>query len=113
MSLSGEPRWSASARTRLTIPRQPRNERGVPELFDGPVPVMLTKAQEAIPRAVVAGQLAYEMKWDGYRAALQVRPDGTVRLWSRNGNDLSDAFPDLIEAAEVQVPPGIVLDGVI
>lgn len=75
-------------------------------LFDGPVTVMLTKAQETIPRPATAAQLAYEMKWDGYRAALQVTPAGTVRLWSRNGTDLSRAFPDLIEAAEVQVPPG-------
>ncbi|MDN5764026.1 MAG: ATP-dependent DNA ligase, partial [Microlunatus sp.] len=81
-----------------------------PDLFSGPVQVMLTKAQESIPRAA-AGQLAYEMKWDGYRAALQIASAGTVRLWSRNGTDLSLAFPDLVEAAEGQVPPGIVLDG--
>lgn len=80
-------------------------------LFDGPVTVMLTKAQDTIPRPATAAQLAYEMKWDGYRAALQVTPAGTVRLWSRNGTDLSRAFPDLIAAAEVQVPPGFVLDG--
>lgn len=84
---------------------------GTPDLFGGAVEVMLTKAQESIPRPAAAGQLAYEMKWDGYRAALQVTPDGVVRLWSRNGTDLSRAFPDLIEAARVQVPPGIVLDG--
>lgn len=72
---------------------------------------MLTKAQEAIPRTSPTVQLAYEMKWDGYRAVLQVTPDGTVRLWSRNGTDLSRAFPNLFDAAHAQVPAGIVLDG--
>lgn len=51
------------------------------------------------------------MKWDGYRAVLQVSSDGTVRLWSRNSTDLSRAFPDLIAAAQTQVAPGVVLDG--
>ena len=72
---------------------------------------MLTRAQETIPRPAAAGELAYEMKWDGYRAVLQVMPAGGVRLWSRNGTDLSRAFPDLIEAARIQIPPGVVVDG--
>ena len=81
------------------------------DLFRGPVRVMLSKALEAVPRSLPGSPLAYEMKWDGYRAVLQVSSDGTVRLWSRNGTDLSRAFPDLIAAAQTQVPPGVVLDG--
>lgn len=51
------------------------------------------------------------MKWDGFRAVLQLTPDGRVTYWSRNGSDLSHAFPDLVDAARAQVPPGVVLDG--
>ena len=72
---------------------------------------MLAKAQDTIPRPGKRIELAFEPKWDGYRGCLQMRPDGTVRLWSRNGTDLSDAFPDLIEAARLQIPPRVVLDG--
>jgi ATP-dependent DNA ligase len=47
----------------------------------------------------------YELKWDGFRCAL-VR-DGTVtRLWSRQGKDLTDHFPDVARAATGQVPSG-------
>lgn len=38
----------------------------------------------------------YEMKWDGIRAVCEVA-DGTTRMWSRNGNDLTGAFPELAE----------------
>ena len=34
-----------------------------------------------------------------------------MTYWSRNGTDLSTAFPDLVEAARDQVPAGVVLDG--
>ena len=42
---------------------------------------------------------AFEMKWDGYRAIAEVR-DGVVRLLSRNGNDLTAAWPEFDELAE-------------
>jgi bifunctional non-homologous end joining protein LigD len=44
-------------------------------------------------------QWAVEMKWDGVRALATVR-DGTVRLRSRNGNDLTDQYPELQELAD-------------
>ena len=52
-----------------------------------------------------------EPKWDGFRAVLQVTPEGRVTYWSRKGTNLSTAFPDLVEAARDQVPAGVVLDG--
>ena len=81
------------------------------DLFNGPVSVMLAKTQDTIPRPGPGGGLAFEPKWDGYRGCLQMHPDGTIRLWSRNGTNLSDAFPDLVEAARLQIPAGLVLDG--
>jgi bifunctional non-homologous end joining protein LigD len=36
----------------------------------------------------------HEVKWDGIRVLVEVRPDG-VRLWSRNENDVSVAYPEL------------------
>ena len=73
---------------------------------------MLCKAQEAIPTATaLAGGTVLEPKWDGFRAVLQVTPEGRTTYWSRKGTNLSSAFPDLVDAARDQVPAGVVLDG--
>src|SRR5690606_37505204 len=42
--------------------------------------------------------LLYEPKYDGIRAIAEIEPDGTVRLWSRLGNDKSVQFPSLVKA---------------
>lgn len=82
-----------------------------PDLFSGPVEVMLTRAQDVVPIASARpGGTIWEPKWDGYRSILQASQGG-VRLWSRNGTNLSAAFPDVVDAAKTQVPDGVVLDG--
>lgn len=48
----------------------------------------------------------HEFKWDGIRAIAAVTADG-VRLWSRNGNDVTVAYPDL---SLDDLPVGTVLD---
>ncbi|NKV32226.1 ATP-dependent DNA ligase [Rhodococcus hoagii] len=54
---------------------------------------------------------AFEMKWDGQRAVTDVR-DGGVRLFSRNGNDITTAFPELTgPIAEAVDDHAVVLDG--
>lgn len=52
---------------------------------------------------------AFEMKWDGYRAVAEVRA-GEVRLWSRNGNELTKAYPELQELA-ASIDHDAVVDG--
>lgn len=37
----------------------------------------------------------HEVKWDGIRALVEVRADGGVRVWSRNQNDITAAWPEL------------------
>jgi len=54
---------------------------------------------------------AYEMKWDGIRAVAVVR-DGSVTFTSRNGHDLTPAYPELqVLAEQVASDGGAVLDG--
>lgn len=53
------------------------------------------------PRDFVA-----EWKWDGIRVQ-GASQGGERRLFSRNGDDISEAFPDVVEG----LPPGVVLDG--
>ena len=53
-------------------------------------PMLATKG-ERVPRGE---DWAHEVKWDGIRALVEVA-GGTVRVWSRNENDISVAWPEL------------------
>jgi ATP-dependent DNA ligase len=84
---------------------------GLPPELAGPVAVELTKPVKAIPPAhALPGGCLYEPKWDGYRLVI-VRQGSSTRLWSKQGRDLTDRFPDLAAAALAQVPAGTVVDG--
>lgn len=52
----------------------------------------------------------YERKLDGERALAVIR-GGEVRLLSRNGKPLNDAYPELAEALADRAPPDCALDG--
>ena len=47
-----------------------------------------------------------EWKWDGIRVQA-AHQGGERRLFSRTGDDISGAFPDVVAG----LPPGVVLDG--
>ncbi len=51
---------------------------------------------------------AYELKWDGIRALVDVSPPG-LRIISRRGNEVTPAYPEL--AGLAQVAPDVLLDG--
>lgn len=72
--------------------------------FQPPVETMEAKTVEVWP----TGQLAYEPKWDGFRAVAWSRPD--IRLDSRNQRPLLRYFPELEPAIEA-LPEGTVVDG--
>jgi len=57
---------------------------------------MLATSILALPRG--AGW-AYEFKWDGVRALVDVT-DAGVRIWSRAGNDITAAYPELVAQAD-------------
>ncbi|GAA4680608.1 hypothetical protein GCM10023215_12550 [Pseudonocardia yuanmonensis] len=69
---------------------------------------------ELRPMLATAGQppvdpgWAVEFKWDGVRALVVVE-DGAVRLVSRNGNDVTGGYPELVAA--VPTDRDLVLDG--
>jgi ATP-dependent DNA ligase len=77
----------------------------------GPVEVELARLAETIPAPRrMAGGSVYELKWDGYRMVI-VRETEAAQLWSRNGKNLTDRFPDVAAAATAQLPVGTVVDG--
>ncbi|MGY1724002.1 ATP-dependent DNA ligase [Blastococcus sp. SYSU DS0533] len=92
----------------------PLSAPGLPALppeLSGPVAVELAKPVRSIPGpATLSGGCRYEPKWDGYRLVV-VRDRSATRLWSKQGRDLTDRFPDVAAAALAQVPPGTVVDG--
>ncbi|QNG55457.1 DNA ligase [Pseudonocardia petroleophila] len=62
---------------------------------------------------VVTAGWAVEFKWDGVRAIVAGTPDG-VTLTSRNGNDVTAGYPELVRAGSVggwAAGRSVVLDG--
>jgi DNA ligase-1 len=62
-------------------------------------------AEDELPR-LAAADYAAEWKWDGIRVQA-VGLGGTRALYSRSGDNLADAFPDIVDA----LPADVVLDG--
>ncbi|MEU9091068.1 non-homologous end-joining DNA ligase [Streptomyces sp. NPDC048428] len=54
---------------------------------------------------------AFETKWDGVRCILSTTGDGSVRLTSRAGNDITVAYPELQALGGELRGRGVVLDG--
>lgn len=76
---------------------------------------MLATTPDA-PPSLVDPRAVYEPKYDGIRAIVLIEPGPSplVRIWSRNGNEKSGQFPELVAActAWAGVLPGpVVLDG--
>ncbi|OYX70463.1 MAG: ATP-dependent DNA ligase [Rhizobiales bacterium 32-66-11] len=84
--------------------RAPRPENLDPAPFR---PVMLSHAiEDSDFLALDPAAFTAEWKWDGIRiqAVAGVSPEGEkiVRLYSRTGEDISPAFPDLVEALDFE-----------
>jgi DNA ligase-1 len=61
-------------------------------------PVMLAHPiEDSDWQSFAADDVVAEWKWDGIRVQLSARP-GDVRLFSRAGDDVSGAFPDIVQA---------------
>jgi ATP-dependent DNA ligase len=71
---------------------------------------MLAKAVPGVPAPdSVAGGLAYEPKWDGFRC-LVLRDGDEVALASRGSKPLTRYFPEVVRAVREHLPPRCALD---
>jgi len=94
-------------------PRKPAAARSKP-----PAPMLATLGSTTDGSFDDESEWAFEMKWDGVRAIAEVRRDegneaaegGTVRLFSRNGVDITVSYPELAAIART-VDRDVVLDG--
>jgi bifunctional non-homologous end joining protein LigD len=71
-----------------------------------PAPMLATAAEHLPPDS---DDWAYEMKWDGYRAIVEVN-GGHLRIVSRRGNDVTARYPELSGLTNA-VDVDVVLDG--
>lgn len=68
---------------------------------------MLASMGEKIPQNA---SYFHEIKWDGIRVLIE-KKGKYVKITSRNGNDLTDKFPKIVEAFSTQEPQEIIADG--
>src|SRR5207249_8316094 len=101
-------------RARRATPSQDvRGRLGQPSLSDLPsakprfIEPMKAKLVEKPP---ATGDWIYELKFDGIRL-IAVKRDKKVSLFSRNQNDLSGRFPDIVEAIKNVPARECVIDG--
>jgi ATP-dependent DNA ligase len=75
-----------------------------------PVSPMLAKAVPGMPAPdSVAGGLAYEPKWDGFRCIV-LRDGEQVELASRGSKPLTRYFPEVVHAVLEHLPPRCAID---
>jgi bifunctional non-homologous end joining protein LigD len=67
------------------------------------------KAQLSDRPAFDSEEWIFEIKWDGYRAIAEIRPDGN-RLYSRNGLTFDKAYPKVFEALKA-IKKRAIIDG--
>ncbi|MFD6175775.1 MULTISPECIES: ATP-dependent DNA ligase [unclassified Isoptericola] len=102
--------------------RSERAERGAPAEHDAPAeaprPMLATTAPPGELARLDPDDWAFEVKWDGFRAVVEVLPgpddEGrSVRLTSRSGQDLTVTFPELRAVADMVSDDDLplVLDG--
>jgi len=98
---------------RDTLPGEAHGPLGEPSLPDLPggkprfVEPMKAKLMEKPP---AAGDWIYELKFDGIRV-IAIKDCGKVSLLSRNQNDLSARFPEIVDAVKNLPTDECVLDG--
>lgn len=94
----------------MPVEQTAAEEDVVPLLEFGQVPMLARPVVTLPEQGDLPGGCVYEPKFDGYRAILYMS-GGRCRIQSRHGQDITAAFPDIVAAAEIELPDGVVVDG--
>jgi DNA ligase-1 len=80
------------------------------ELFRPLQPMLASPAGDVSEALERLGEAAFELKLDGARVQVH-KAGGEVRVWSRRGNEVTNAVPELVEAVTALPARQLVLDG--
>ncbi len=104
-----EPGSPGGPPARKAKPATARAASGEPKSTRMPKAMLATLSDQSA--LIDEDEWAFEMKWDGIRALVRAT-GGTVTLFTRNGNDVSATYPELVAAVEKQLGGrDAVLDG--
>ncbi|GGF26549.1 ATP-dependent DNA ligase [Subtercola lobariae] len=103
---------SATARSATSKPATSKPATPKPATPSAPPPISPMLATLGAEKDISGTEAwAYEMKWDGIRAVAYLDASG-VRLLTRNGNDVTAAYPDLLDGLSAAAGSHeLVLDG--
>ncbi|MGV1861882.1 hypothetical protein ACQZ64_29105, partial [Rhizobium rhizogenes] len=91
-------------------PRRKRNPAQPQLLFD-PIPDRVEPALALLKAKPPTGnEWSWELKWDGYRLAVHIEPQG-IRILTRGGHDWTHRFPAIEQAARALGPATMIIDG--
>jgi DNA ligase-1 len=107
LMLAGE--LPAVAQAALTAGR-PGLARFHLQLFRPLQPMLAQPAGDAAEAIERLGEAAFELKLDGARVQVHKR-DGEVRVYSRRGNEVTQAVPELVETVQALPASRLLLDG--
>jgi DNA ligase-1 len=80
------------------------------QLFRPLQPMLAQPAGDVSDALERLGEAAFELKLDGARVQVH-KADGEVRVYSRRGNEVTGAVPELVEAVQALPARRLVLDG--
>ncbi|MDV4166146.1 non-homologous end-joining DNA ligase [Rhizobium leguminosarum] len=99
--------------TEAPIRSKPRGKRNPaqPQLPFDPMPDRVEPALAQLKSHPPKGkEWSWELKWDGYRLAVHIEPQG-IRILTRRGHDWTHRFPAIVEAAQTLGPATMIIDG--
>ena len=86
----------ANVRAGAVAPVEPKSAAPVPKGRKAALPATLSPMLATLVKTSPAGDdWIHEVKYDGYRMLARI-DDGRARLYSRNGNDWTDTFPEVV-----------------
>ncbi|XUY29715.1 non-homologous end-joining DNA ligase [Agrobacterium sp. rho-8.1] len=99
--------------TEAPIRSKPRRKRNPaqPQLLFDPMPYRVEPTLAQLKAKPPRGsEWSWEVKWDGYRLAVHIEPQG-VRILTRGGHDWTHRFPVIEQAARALGPATMIIDG--
>ncbi|EJC64541.1 DNA polymerase LigD-like ligase domain-containing protein [Rhizobium leguminosarum bv. viciae WSM1455] len=99
--------------TEAPIRSRPRGKRNPaqPQLPFDTMPERVEPAlAELKSRPPKGSEWSWELKWDGYRLAVHIEPQG-IRILTRGGHDWTHRFPAIEQAARALGPATMIIDG--